>query len=101
MLISPSVAHLLFVVAVQCPPMRHDGVLGGQERARSMGVTTEKKMDLVGDERQRWMETPQPSLLPVSSDAARQHRDPEPGQREALDQLEISAGQEPRRERID
>src|SRR5882724_82840 len=65
-----------------------------------MRVTTEKQMDLVGKERQRWMKTPQPSLLPVASDAARQHRDPEPGEREALDQLEISAGQETRRECI-
>src|SRR5882762_1249393 len=97
----PERKRLLFVVAVQCPAVRHDRVLGDQERARSMRVTTEEQMDLVGNERQRWMKTPQPSLLPVASDAARQHRDPEPGEREALHQLEISAGQETRRECID
>ena len=54
--------RLFFVVAVQCPAARHDGFLGDRERARSMGVATEKKMDLVRDERQCRMETPQPTL---------------------------------------
>src|SRR6266513_6345444 len=46
------------------------------------------------------METPQPPVLAVPSDAPWQHRHPEAGEREALDQFEISARQEPRREHI-
>src|SRR2546427_8746605 len=65
-----------------------------------MGVTPKKKVDLVGDERQRRMKTAQLAVLPVASDAARQYRDAETGEREALDQFEIPARQEPGGKRI-
>src|SRR5438128_10321403 len=79
-----SIQRSFLVVAVERPPVCHDGVLGDHERARSMGVTPKKKVDLVGDERKRRMETAQPAVLPIASNAPRQHRDAEAGEREAL-----------------
>src|SRR3954470_16929062 len=66
-----------------------------------MRVAPEEQMDLVRDERQRRMQPPQPPLLPVAGDAAGEDRHPETREREALDQLQIAAGQEPGREHID
>ena len=56
-----------------------------------MGIAPEEEVDLVGNERQRRMKTPQLLVLQVAGDTPRQNCYPEAGEGEALDQLEISA----------
>src|SRR4051812_15555009 len=67
----------LLVSGVERAGVLHQRLLGDEECARAMGVAAEEQMDLVGDERQRRMQPPQPPLLPVAGDAAGQDSHPE------------------------
>src|SRR4029077_7386620 len=88
------------VVEVEVAAVGHDGVLGGDEGAGAVGVAPEEEMDLVGDEGERRMQAAQAPILTVPGDAARKDRHAEAGEREALDELEISAEEEASGERV-